>query len=215
MRQAAGRGRYHHGDLRAALVDTAVELIGERGVHGFSLAEASRRIGVTVSAPYRHFADRDELIAAVAVRAYDLLADALRNAISTQSDPARQLATVAGAYVRFAAVHRPLFEALFSAGLDKSRHPDLEQASQRVYAVVAAPAHTLAGSDAALLVGAIAAAAHGHASLLVDGKATTDPMTVDAVVEAAARTALALVEGRAALVTPTGMTGDAARPAPR
>nr|MDT0665800.1 helix-turn-helix domain-containing protein [Micromonospora sp. DSM 115978] len=116
MRQAAGRGRYHHGDLRAALVDTAVELIGEHGVHGFSLAQASRRIGVTVSAPYRHFTDRDELIAAVAVRACDVLTEALQAAVASQHDPARQLAAVAAAYVRFAADRRPLFEALFSAG---------------------------------------------------------------------------------------------------
>src|SRR5260370_37991384 len=63
-------GRYHHGDLRAALIDTAVEIIGERGVRGFSLAEASRRLGVASSAPYAHFADRDEFLAAVAVHAY-------------------------------------------------------------------------------------------------------------------------------------------------
>jgi AcrR family transcriptional regulator len=62
-----GKGdRYHHGDLRAALTDTAIELIGERGVREFSLAEASRRLGVAVSAPYAHFADRDDLLAAVA-----------------------------------------------------------------------------------------------------------------------------------------------------
>jgi AcrR family transcriptional regulator len=60
---------YHHGDLKAALLDGAVELIAQRGVRGFSVAELSRRLGVTVAAPYRHFADRDELLAAVAVRA--------------------------------------------------------------------------------------------------------------------------------------------------
>ena len=65
-------GRYHHGDLRAALIDTAIEIIGERGVRGFSLAEASRRLGVASSAPYAHFAGRDEFLAAVAVHGYDL-----------------------------------------------------------------------------------------------------------------------------------------------
>src|SRR5207244_3870532 len=62
---------YHHGDLKAALIDGAVKLIAERGVRRFSLAELSRRLGVTVGAPYRHFADRDELLAAVAVRALE------------------------------------------------------------------------------------------------------------------------------------------------
>ncbi|MFC4112648.1 TetR/AcrR family transcriptional regulator [Nonomuraea zeae] len=68
MPRTTKRDRYHHGDLRAALIDTATELISEQGVQGFSLAEASRRLGVAVSAPYRHFADRDELLLAVGVR---------------------------------------------------------------------------------------------------------------------------------------------------
>ena len=71
----ARRERYHHGDLRAALIGTAVELLGERGLEAFSMAEASRRLGVAVSAPYRHFADRDALLAAVAVRAADVAPD--------------------------------------------------------------------------------------------------------------------------------------------
>src|SRR5262249_20335351 len=70
-REAKG-GRYHHGDLRAALIETAIQLIAERGVRNFSLAEASRRVGVAVSAPYAHFSDRDELLAAVAAYAYEL-----------------------------------------------------------------------------------------------------------------------------------------------
>ena len=57
----AKEGRYHHGDLRSALVDAAIDVIAERGVRDFSMAEASRRLGVTTAAPYRHFADRDEL----------------------------------------------------------------------------------------------------------------------------------------------------------
>ena len=68
MLRADKGGRYHHGDLRAALVDTAIELIGEHGVQGFSLAEASRRLGVAASAPYAHFADRADLLATVAVQ---------------------------------------------------------------------------------------------------------------------------------------------------
>src|SRR5215467_5472145 len=69
---AAKSGRYHHGGLRAALIDAAIDVIGERGVRGFSMAEASRRLGVTTAAPYRHFADRDELLAEVAVRGLEV-----------------------------------------------------------------------------------------------------------------------------------------------
>ena len=76
-RSEAKGGRYHHGDLKAALVDAAIALIAERGVRDFSLAEVSRRLGVTVAAPYRHFADRDDLLAAVGIRAVDAFAAAL------------------------------------------------------------------------------------------------------------------------------------------
>ena len=88
MPRSGKGGRYHHGDLRAALIDTAVELIGERGVREFSLAEASRRLGVAVSAPYAHFADREDLLAAVAVRAFEIFTGALLPEMAKFADPA-------------------------------------------------------------------------------------------------------------------------------
>jgi AcrR family transcriptional regulator len=121
----AKQGRYHHGDLKAALIDTAIDLIAERGVRGFSLAEASRRLGVTVAAPYRHFTDRDELLAAAAVRASDALAAALTLQTSQAVTPADRLAAAARAYVSFAADNPALFETLLAVGLDKRRHPAL------------------------------------------------------------------------------------------
>src|SRR5215470_12485268 len=107
---AAKDSRYHHGDLRSALVDAAIALIAERGVRGFSLAEASRRVGVTTAAPYRHFADREGLLAAVAVRALNVFAAMLAAVAPDTDPPARRLAAMAGAYVRFAAEQRPLFD---------------------------------------------------------------------------------------------------------
>src|SRR6202020_3666570 len=97
MPRAGKGGRYHHGDLRASLIDTAVELIGERGVRNFSLAEASRRLGVAVSAPYAHFSDRDDLLAAVAVRGYQLLAAELAPDPDSDLPPAALLAARTGA----------------------------------------------------------------------------------------------------------------------
>src|SRR5215468_9581050 len=97
------RDRYHHGDLRAALVDTAIDLIAERGVRNFSLAEASRRLGVAVSAPYAHFADRDQLLAAVQAHAFAELAADLLPGLGQVPNPADRLAAMARGYVRFAA----------------------------------------------------------------------------------------------------------------
>ena len=94
---SARRRSYHHGDLHAALIDTAVQLIEEQGARSFSLAEASRRLGVAASAPYAHFADRDELLAAVAVRAYALFDAELVQELGGLRAPGARLAAIARA----------------------------------------------------------------------------------------------------------------------
>ena len=66
-----GRGSYHHGNLREALIRGALQLIAEKGPAGFTIAEAARSAGVSPAAPYRHFRDRDELIADVALRGFE------------------------------------------------------------------------------------------------------------------------------------------------
>jgi AcrR family transcriptional regulator len=204
-------GRYHHGDLRAALVDTAIELVAERGVRNFSLAEASRRLGVSVSAPYAHFSDRDELLAAVAVHAYELFYAELRPVMDRFQTPADRLAAIARAYVRFAGTHRPLFETLFEAGLDKSRHPELAAAERPIddtflRCVRELPACGESASED--VATAIEAAAHGHAMLLLDGSFGEGPEAVELAAERSARATLALVESRR-LLTRRG-TDDAA-----
>jgi AcrR family transcriptional regulator len=213
----ARRERYHHGDLRAALIDTAVELLGERGLEAFSMAEASRRLGVAVSAPYRHFADRDALLAAVAVRAAELLADQLDRQVLV-GPPAQRLAAAARTYVRFASDHRPLFQALAGSGLDKDRHPEIARAAQTIGAAFTAPAAELtkgveltdgaelADGDepaTAQLALAIVATAHGHATLMLDGTFGTGPQAVEVAASQAAAATLALIAGREALTGPT------------
>ena len=197
----ARRGRYHHGDLRDALVETAVVLLGERGPAAFSMAEASRRLGVAPSAPYRHFADRDALLAAVAVRAAGLLSDLLdRQAAS--GTPEQRLAAAAQAYVRFADEHRPLFQALAGSGLDKDLHPEIARAAQAIGTAFLSPAAELAGGDQAAtarLVSAIVATAHGHAMLMLDGAFGPGRPAADTAAGQAAAATLALITGRAAL----------------
>jgi AcrR family transcriptional regulator len=196
---------YHHGDLKAALIDGAVELIVERGVRRFSLAELSRRLGVTVAAPYRHFATRDELLAAVAVRALHAFGDALA-AQSTEADPPEQrLAAMAGAYVRFAAEQPELFGVVFGVGLDKKkRHEELRQAYEKVESLLEACVAQVCPGDpeaADQLANAIEACAHGYAALLTDQPGTPDPADVNRAAEQAARATQALIQGRAALLT--------------
>jgi AcrR family transcriptional regulator len=192
------RRRYHHGDLRAALIETAVDLIDERGVRNFTLAEASRRVGVTVSAPYAHFADRDALLAAVTVHAYELFYADVAREVGRFRKPADRLAAVARSYVRFAGTHRALFEALLEAGLDKTRHPEIDAAKRPLDDAFMDCVHALDGGKAAArnLAIAVEAAAHGHAMLLLEGDFGDGDGALEAAAERAARATLALIEGR-------------------
>jgi AcrR family transcriptional regulator len=194
----ARRGRYHHGDLRQALIETAIAMLGERGAEAFSLAEASRRLGVAASAPYRHFADRDALLAAVALRAAGLLAEQLDRSAASGT-PAQRLAAAARAYVHFADDQRPLFRALAGSGLNKDAHPEIAAAAQAIGTAFLSPAAELAsGSQAAAarLASAIVATAHGHAVLMLDGMFGSGRQAAQAAAEQAAAATLALISGR-------------------
>lgn len=216
MPRAGKGGRYHHGDLRAALIDTAVELIGERGVRNFSLAEASRRLGVAVSAPYAHFTDRDDLLAAVAVRAYQLFVAQLLPDAESDLPPGARLAAMAAAYIRFAAARRPLFEVLYDAGLDRARHPELEAAQKPVDDAFLTCVTALtepggasgpggengaggpwgAAGPAQELAIALEATARGYAVFLLDGSFGRGAGAVDRAAQRAAQATLALIESR-------------------
>jgi AcrR family transcriptional regulator len=197
----AKEGRYHHGDLKTALVDAAIEVIAERGVRGFSLAEASRRLGVTTAAPYRHFADREALLVAVGVRGVSVFAEMITGTAAAADTPERLLAATAGTYVRFAAQQRPLFDTIFNSGLDKSRHPELLRAWEAVDAMLGVVIDICDGDQAAAeaLGEAVQASAHGYAVLLIDGEYGDSAEAVDATAAKAIAAAQALIAGRQAL----------------
>lgn len=174
-------------------------------MRAFSLAETSRRLGVAVSAPYAHFKDRDDLLAAVAVRAFELIHAALVPATDEFSDPADRLAAMAGAYVRFAAGNRPMFEMLYVSGPDKSRHPEIEAAERPLNEAFEGCVRALADGDddlAAEMAVAFEATARGHAMLILDDDATPDQDAVDVAADRAARATRALVESRSLLAIP-------------
>lgn len=201
-------GRYHHGDLRAALIDTAIELIAEAGgMRGFSMAEASRRLGVAVSAPYAHFADREDLLAAVTVRAFESFRDALVPEMERFTDPADRLAAMASGYVRFAAASPAMFEMLYESGVDKARHPEIEAAEQPLNDAFLDCVRLLSGGDDTLatdLATAVEATARGHVMLLLDGVPGRDEQDVASAAGQTVRAVRALVESRRLLGRPSG-----------
>jgi AcrR family transcriptional regulator len=207
MPRAGRGGRYHHGDLRMALIEVAIELIAERGVRDFSVAEASRRLGVAPSAPYAHFSDRDELLAAVTVRAYQSLFAAMKPALEGINDPGDRLAAMASSYVRFAATNRALFAVLYESGVDKARYPEIEAAEQPLAralldVVRALTPNSHLQSDS--LATAVEAAARGFALLLLDGDFGHGARAIEHAADQAARATRALIDGRHLLAGPAG-----------
>src|SRR5687767_10664551 len=134
--RGARRG-YHHGNLREALVEAALELIGAKGPAGFTFAEAARHAGVSAAAPYRHFRDRDALLAEVAQRGFARFEQQLAAA---WDDGRPTLVTafdrLGRAYLAFAASEPAYFSAMFESGLSLTEHRELQQAGDRAFAVL-------------------------------------------------------------------------------
>lgn len=162
-------GTYHHGDLRAACLRAARELLEEDGSAGLSLRAVARRAGVSATAPYRHYADRDALVSAVAAEGYRELAAHLAEAHPAPSTP-DELAAVAVAYVRFALDHPALFRAMFAEPCDpasEERVAATAAVSEYVHGIVRT---AFPGADTEALSTTIWALVHGLAFLHLDGK---------------------------------------------
>ena len=129
---------YHHGNLRAALLDTAIEQLRETGAEDLSLRALARAVGVSQTAPYRHFADKGELLAAMATRGYRELLAALRLAgAATGECPREQLVAFAHAYVDYAANHPQLFKLMFGPAVQPTqKYPELRAASRDTFQLV-------------------------------------------------------------------------------
>jgi AcrR family transcriptional regulator len=166
------KASYHHGDLRAALIQAAIELLQEGGETALSLRAVARRAGVSPAAPYRHYADREALLSAIAAVGYQELAQRLAVAHPSPSTP-EQLANVAIAYVQFALDQPALFRIMFGEPCDRDndeRVAATAAVSQYVRAIVQ---RTFPDADADALATAIWALVHGLAFLHLDGKLDT------------------------------------------
>lgn len=134
---------YQHGNLAAALKIAALVLVRERGPSGFSLNEAARRAGVAASAPYRHFADREALLASLAVDGNALLAQTLMEAVAAGDRPLEAMVALGVAYVDFAVRHHDYFDVMFNSGINRTDYPELVEAARRSFEIGLATAKLL------------------------------------------------------------------------
>lgn len=174
IRQKAD-GAYHHGDLKTALKNAALRLVREKGPRGFSLNEASRLAGVTVAAPYRHFADKDALLAEIACDGNERMTQTIQEAVSQVSSIKEKMLASGMAYLHFCKAHPDYFSVIFHAGLDKSKYPELERSARAAFNTILDLAHQFERTPRLAEQRAVScwALVHGLATLTMDGALST------------------------------------------
>jgi AcrR family transcriptional regulator len=178
---AAGRPikkrAYHHGDLKAAMVDAALKLIAKHGPRGFSLSEAARLAGVSVGAPYRHFADKEALFSEIAAQGFVELCERIEAVARTfPDDPRHRLVAIGMAYVRFAVERPSHFQVMFDSAIHRRKDSALRVPADRAYQMLAETVHEAAAKkdvrSEETLTAATWALMHGHAMFAMDDSFT-------------------------------------------
>ena len=193
------RGRsergYHHGNLKEALLQAALDLIAKKGAAGFTFADAARIAGVSPAAPYRHFRDRDELLSSIAQRGFEQFETALSQAWDDgRPDTVTAFERVGKAYLAFAREQPSFYSAMFESGLAVDVNAGLQTAAERAFAVIRAAAERLAAlapagtprPPALMMALHIWSMSHGIASLFARGDAARRrlPMSAEELLEA-------------------------------
>lgn len=166
---------YHHGDLRKALLDAASAVLDEMGVAAISLREVARRAGVSHNAPYRHFADRDALLAAIALEGFVALVRRI------EALPVAELSQRGECYVAYALEFPGHFALMFGPQLDKRAYPELQQVAQQLFAQLEASVSALCPGES-VQPGSLAAwsLVHGLSQLLLNGQCPIEDMPTTA-----------------------------------
>jgi AcrR family transcriptional regulator len=180
-----GADRYHHGDLRRALLQAAVRTIGRDGVAGLTLRGVGSALGVSRTALYRHFTDKAALLAAVAAEGFRMLRAELTDAWQGSGGGLNGFGQMGAAYVGFAVAHPSHYRVMFGADIFATDHAELAEEGPRAFqalvdAIVALQEQDIARRDdprqMALFVWA---AVHGVAMLAIDGRLGKTPGAVD------------------------------------
>ena len=168
---------YHHGDLRAALLRAAGELLAERGIEGFTLRECARRAGVSHGAPAHHFGDAAGMLTAYAAQGYERMSTLMREyQEKADADGQSRLKAAGLAYIDFAVANRAQFQLMFRSDRINNQDPAFHAAAETAYEVLSGAAREAAPraslepariSDRMLLAWAMV---HGFATLVLEGQ---------------------------------------------
>jgi AcrR family transcriptional regulator len=167
---------YHHKDLKQTLLDAAVALIAEVGPQAFTLREVARRAGVSHNAPYRHFVDRDDLLAAVAAQGFDRLTHSMTRAMKAGPTAAERLRLAGRGYVQFALRWPEHIRVMFDGPRTEEPRPDYAAAGHRAFqtlleAIIAVQSEGgLPKGDPQIYAIASWSAMHGLAKLAIGGQ---------------------------------------------
>jgi AcrR family transcriptional regulator len=174
--------RYHHGDLRAALIEIGLRLLAERDVEGLSLREMARMAGVSATSVYRHFPDKAALMRALAMTGLDRLAQAQRAAAEDHAATAAAFAATGRAYVRFALANPALFRLIFTSSAQLQAAGEIEAlAMLRANAGAALACDTPSGDQEVTALRAWSLV-HGLAMLMLDGQLPAENQLIDALI---------------------------------
>jgi AcrR family transcriptional regulator len=206
---------YQHGDLREALIQAGLKLLTEQGLAGFSLRGAAQLAGVSHAAPYRHFADKQALVAAIAERGFRLLTASMREELA-ESAPSRtieKLYALGAGYVRFGTRHPDYLRIIFGGVINEEASADLAAAGEEAYSALRGVVEAglasgeLRGGDPDLVSLACWSLVHGLSALLASG-AVPPPATPAALRELVAATLRLLGQG---IVAPSTTPGGRSR----
>lgn len=196
LKKTTDNSNYHHGNLRQALVDAALDILKEKGIQALSLRGVARHAGVSQTAPYSHFKDKQGLLAAVATKGFYALSRTMEQECLGAITEKEKMLALARGYVNFATRQRALFQLMFGNEIGERKHfPELAEAGSACHRLLAnAVAEVLDAHESPKTTQPIATLAawslvHGLSILLLDGQVSTEELAMpdqDALVETVA-----------------------------